>query len=379
MAAEDEDDDRVTRLTPDEARDITHSMLGFYLQQRGVDTRKNFTCPFHHDTHPSMRYYSSDQKAYCPSCHRQYDIFDFFAIDNGLVQSGDELTPGNRDVYRTAMRLAYQWSGVWPDTDFGSYDASKPRTAASASATATDSSGMQTASYTQRRRVTRPKQDFTTYYSSLKPLAECSGALDYWQSRGFDEADAEQHHVMYDADRYRIVLPVSSSFYTTRGIIDDSSFRYMNAKGAPVELYGLDALALPQSVYVVEGILDAYSIEKTGGRAVALHGTDHMSKLVAYLREHPDDVKAWIWLALDSDGPGRECSAALTESLVELGYHDEDDHPPEARLCSDDCKDANEMLVEHPEKLASKVALFNQIGARYLEHFGTNRVGRKKN
>jgi len=72
-----------TEMRFEEAKEYIKQQLPFYLEGKGISTRKNFCClnPEHLDTNPSMSYDPKRNKCHCFSCNANYDIFDLIAID----------------------------------------------------------------------------------------------------------------------------------------------------------------------------------------------------------------------------------------------------------------------------------------------------------
>lgn len=75
-----------TEMRFEEAKEYIKQQLPFYLEGKGISTRKNFCClnPEHPDTKPSMSYDPKRNKCHCFACNANYDIFDLIAIDYSL-------------------------------------------------------------------------------------------------------------------------------------------------------------------------------------------------------------------------------------------------------------------------------------------------------
>ena len=56
------------------------SMYGYKVTPSGF-----MRCPFHGDSHPSMKVYDKDKGYYCFVCHQGGDIFDFVRKHDGLA------------------------------------------------------------------------------------------------------------------------------------------------------------------------------------------------------------------------------------------------------------------------------------------------------
>jgi len=69
------------------------SRLHLYLSQKGINTRKNFSClsPAHTDKKPSMGLLKGGLAVHCLSCGCHMDIFDLVGQDYGLSSFNDQL------------------------------------------------------------------------------------------------------------------------------------------------------------------------------------------------------------------------------------------------------------------------------------------------
>ena len=69
-----------------EGKEIARSMLEMYLQGRGINTAKPFSClvPEHEDRHASMALKPNKRQVHCFSCGKSYDIFDLVGFETGL-------------------------------------------------------------------------------------------------------------------------------------------------------------------------------------------------------------------------------------------------------------------------------------------------------
>ena len=79
-------------MNREQARETVKGYLESYLQGKGINTRRPFTClnPEHPDAHPSMSYDSARQRCKCFSCGASYDIFDLIGMDYGLTDAGEK-------------------------------------------------------------------------------------------------------------------------------------------------------------------------------------------------------------------------------------------------------------------------------------------------
>ena len=96
------------------------------------------------------------------------------------------------------------------------------------------------------------------------------------------------------------------------------------------------------ALYVTEGLLDAFSLEKMIGRPVMALGGTSMCRRVGRVLYYtvPELRPQKIVLALDADEPGRNAAAKIAADLDRIGIPHADMPMP------DGCKDPNDMLMK---------------------------------
>ena len=150
----------------------------------------------------------------------------------------------------------------------------------------------------------------------------------------------------YSTPTKRIIIPASSDNYLARfvgnlEIYDDSTRKFIeqNQKlhAGTKTLFNPDALQ-NEIVFVVEGYIDAMSIELAGFAAVALGAASRGDLLVDVVKTM--ERKPLIVILLDSDAQGRKDAPKLYKELIKIGC------PACVRfLADDDSKiDCNEIL-----------------------------------
>lgn len=176
-------------------------------------------------------------------------------------------------------------------------------------------------------------EDLSTFF------AECAGNLsqcDYLTNRGISLATQKRFGIGYcehwrspaalakgaqPPASPRIIIPTGPGSYIARDTRQegDPGFvaKFAKQKQGPVNLYNLAALDAGRPVFVVEGEIDALSVEDIGHSALALGSTSNCGKLIEYLKEHRPNVP--LLIALDNDDPGKQAAGKLREDLwVEL-------------------------------------------------------------
>lgn len=120
----------------------------------------------------------------------------------------------------------------------------------------------------------------------------------------------------------RLIIPTSKYSYLardTRDTIPDYQSEYTKTKVGKLHFFNLDALynQVNESVYVVEGELDALSILDAGRPAIALGTTSMVNRFISQLKEKP--INTTLILALDKDQKGQEATLRLEKELINLG------------------------------------------------------------
>ena len=166
-------------------------------------------------------------------------------------------------------------------------------------------------------------------------FAECAGNLsqcDYLTNRGISLATQKRFGIGYCANwRHpavlakgkrppaspRIIIPTGPGSYLARDTrpADDPGFvaKFAKQKYGTGSLYNLAALDAGRPVFIVEGEIDALSVEDIGHSALALGSTSNCDKLIEYLKEHRPNVP--LLIALDNDEPGKKAAGKLRDNL----------------------------------------------------------------
>ncbi len=256
-------------------------------------------------------------KARCFACGVGGDVFDWIGHVEGITDKGEQFKRA-AEVFGIALERAV---------------------------TAQDFKKASTPAVTPKTLQEGPQAppDFTEYFASCQDNAERAQA--YLYGRGISREVSARHRVGFDPKNGTVIIPVSSSFYIARGLEGKNFF---NPKGARTNIGGADRLSqTADPVFIVEGMIDAMSIEQAGGKAIALNSTTNAPKLL-------DAIKArekcpTLILALDNDDAGRSATQGLADALQGRGL---------SFLQADlygNHKDANERLQNDAEGLQGAV------------------------
>ena len=214
--------------------------------------------------------------------------------------------------------------------------------------------------------VTKPKQEETDQTSFFK---ECShhlsspACVQYLSQRGISVETARRFHLGYCVgwrhpkspksvpESPRLIIPTSDCSYIARDIrsdreIPEEAKPYTKSKVGSVHIFNGDILKTStKPVFIVEGEIDALSIEEVGGNAVALGGVSNTRQLIELLQQSPPTFP--VILSLDNDTAGNEASDKLLSELKSLSIS-----AVKLNICGNH-KDANEALI-HSRNLFEK-------------------------
>ena len=297
-----------------------------YLTSKGINTKKPFLClnPAHADKHPSMNFDKKRNKVHCFSCGEDYSIIDLIMMEYGLD-------------YKGALEKGCNMYGITEGSGAVKKAAPSPR------------------SEKQEEAAPAAEMDYRAYY------AECEKRInETTYHRGLSLETLKRFHVGYDpAWRHpkvvaegknppqtpRLIIPTSKSSYLardTRKEVPENQKDYTKSKVGQVHLFNLEALKRNQPVYIVEGEIDAMSVEEVGGAAVALGSVSMVNRFLDYTKEYkPSQV---LIIGLDNDKAGEAAAEALRTGLQEQGLYS-------YRLGNwDYAKDANEALCWTDDK-----------------------------
>lgn len=177
-----------------------------------------------------------------------------------------------------------------------------------------------------------PEVDYSGYFE------ECFSRNDgsYLLSRGISEEVQIKHRIGYDPKWEnptspkdsripRLIIPTSPTSYVARKAGPVSpNFDDRIRKAGSLHLLNEETLNDPEDLrpcFVVEGEIDALSLETIGERAVALGGTSGKDRLLELLRGAT--TPPVLILALDNDGPGRDAQDGKRDP--QTGYLDPND------------------------------------------------------
>ena len=308
-----------------------------YLRLKGVNTDKLFRCfaKEHEDNHPSMNFYKKGNICKCFSCGEKYNIYKLVGQEYGLntfkeqAQKVEELY-NNRDLIKDINNI-YEQKGVFVDLDY---------------------------SKSENKNTTDEKQKYSDELLYCQDAWHRIHETDYLLKRGISEEVIKSNGIGYDP-AYKVgnntiealIIPTSMETYTIRNIDENSNFRYK--KVGELAIYNYWKLKEGEykkdNVYIVEGEIDALSLETIGKNAIALGSVNNIDKFIKNLiRDRPENT---FYLMLDNDEAGKKAQEKLYQKLIDTNFSAINTNVLEKY------RDVNEFLVKDKENLISKLNL----------------------
>lgn len=284
--------------------------------------------------------YENGTKWKCQACGRQGDIFDLA----GAIE--------NLDTLPEQIRKLEEIFGLSHER--------------------TTSEQRKINTFTKSEPMKTAIEEIPEAVSYSRYFEECHARLhesDYHTRRGISDETAERFNLGYDfnwkhpkAPEYtptspRLIIPISEHTYLARDIREhipetEEEYKKSKVKGTetPIWTFNRQAIENPSKpVFIVEGELDAMSIEQAGGIAVALGSINGVYGFLSLLEGKRIDQP--IIISLDNeDNPNIEKAITTLEAgLDEAGLlHTRAEGNPQY-------KDANEMLVADEKGLAKMI------------------------
>lgn len=322
--------------TSEEANSYIKNQLEEYLQDKGIDTTKNFCClnPEHDDNHPSM---GIDKKSkggihcHCFACGAHYDTFDLIGLDYGLT---------GKDIFKKAYEL---------------YDVKMDRVADASKKDEIQQIKPKKNNQDFSLEVKEAHQELLTNTEIMNYLMNTRGLerelinsyMIGYDGQGYDHfMRNHEHKTLQNEKAYCIVLPILSESGVYDLCILESKNRALTGKAkyinsSSTKLLNERYLKLNKDIiFITEGFYDALSIEQGGCYAISLNSVGNTNRLIDLCRQYKPT--STFVLMLDNDRQGQEATSKLHKGLSELNI-------PHIIKTLDKHKDANEYLVADKE------------------------------
>ena len=358
-------------MTRDEAKKEAKGRIEEYLESKGINTRKPFPCfnPKHADKNPSMSFDRRHNRVKCFACGESYDIFDLVGLEYGLE--------GKAKFDKAFALLGIQVDGT-PRRN------GKQETKAEEQHTHTDTD---TDVYTHK-----PEADYTAYFRECKSrIAETE------YHRGLSAGTLERHYIGYEPN-FRttnqpsgeyvswqaLIIPTGKGSYKARNTDKNATKKNRYRIRGNAQVFNAKAMQTAKKpIIIVEGEIDAMSIEEAGGCAVGLGSLDNVPLFLRML-EVKKPPQPFI-IALDAEAEPEiqktveAKEAQLMEGLERLsipyyrlrpfaGYHDANEALMRDREAFVEAVTAAENIEAQAEE-AEKEAYLNTTAGANLQQF----------
>ena len=293
-----------------------------YLLSKKLRLKGKFRClnPEHDDSNPSMSYYKKGNIVKCFACNAKYDIYELIKLEYGYDSF--------EEAYLKVKELYAEQS---PKSDINQLDNE-------------DESADKV-----------KKKDLTKYFNEVNSKIKYT---EYPASRGISEDTLNKFNVGFDAkfklhssssDYWRaLIIPTSNNTYTVRNTDPNATKEKRYRKVGESSIFNLQAIyELNDPIFVVEGEIDALSIEEVGGHSISLGSTSNVP-LFLKIVENKKPSCTFV-LVLDNDEVGVKSQSELQDRLNLLDINTLVFEYPE------NYKDVNEILVKDKELLMAKI------------------------
>lgn len=334
-------------MTRDEARRrVIEELPQQYLKRDG--SRKGFICPVCNSGSGQKGTGMTENKGnphhftcWSQNCFKNSDIIDIVQKDRGL------------STYNDALEECCKLLGL----DYESLESDLSSIGSSRSA----------------RPTVQRESERVDYLEQYKAYMQNMSATEYMHNRGLSDETLKRFMIGFCSawqspkalregknppKTPRVIIPTSRYSYIardTRVNVPEKEKSYVKMKEGNVSLFNIKAMKdikSPAAVFVVEGEIDAMSIEEIGLHAVGIGSTSMTGKFADFCKANRPNCT--LIIALDTDESGLKAGASLTEQLkqahipcVNVTYRTENGIESIYRKQNDDgfYGDANEMLV----------------------------------
>ena len=324
-----------------------------YLRMKGINPLRQFHClnPQHIDKNPSMGLVSTGRpkgtgvNVHCKGCKATYDVFELIRMDYGLTDDKAVFDKAyelfNIQIDNTPRRST-------PEEDFSVMGGQKQ-----------DKTGQNTHTHTDTHTQ---EADYTAYYE------ECKRRINETEyHRGISAAVLDRHYIGFDpAFKTResggafvqwkaLIIPTGKGSFAARNTDPNAGHGDRYRKRGVTQIFGYKTLqTASKPIIVVEGEIDAMSIEEAGGAAIGLGSYDNVPLLLKLLETKKPSQPLIIAFDAETEPDKKkrveEAEKKLSDGLERLnipcyklrpfaGYHD-----------------ANEALLQDREAFVEAIA-----------------------
>lgn len=357
-------------MNDDNQTTVIKKMLPKYLEMLGVPTTKLFNClnPNHADKHPSMSFNNKDgEHIHCFSCHVTWDIFDLIAVNElGVVPNEQNKLQYNFiEAFNKAIDM-FQLN-MPKRKENQKHDKNERNSSVDSSSKTGNDEITKANSYIikQANKILSPEKIKAMHANSEQIKSHNKGSQ-YLYKRGLSDRLIDQFNLGF-IDNWqsptalskgykpegspRLIIPTSESSYIARDIrnkdeLNENEQKYIKMKEGAVHIFNGQALQKNQTIFIVEGEIDALSIIETGqADAIGLGSVSNinlfMKELDKYMHQRQGHFYPTLLIALDNDQAGQR---AINKLVTQLTSRKVANYVVQIARES---KDANEALVKN--------------------------------
>ena len=316
-----------------------------FLMRIGVNPKKPILClnPSHDDHNPNMHYNPKNFTVHCFRCDVTYDIFNLIGILYNI-----------KDQKAIFEKVESIFDGKEKDVDLSKQVNIKIKSSIE--------------ERTHKSTHTKAPTDENLVGETMEYYKKCAKEIDktnYMKNRGISDTTLKRFMIGFDPNfkgfggkQYgAIIIPTSSTTYVARNTDPENNNKNNRIRKSTTgsSLFNYEPLLqddFDEFIFVVEGEIDALSLEEVGANAIGLGGTGNIEQLVKLAKEKRP--KKPLIIALDNDLAGRETTQQLVQMLkdAEIPFIIEQE---DFSLYEEDCKDANDMLLKHKDRLEENI------------------------
>lgn len=317
-------------FTQEQAKEKAKSMLEWYLQNKGINTRKNFQClnPNHNDNKPSMAY--KNNYCHCFSCGAHYDIFDLIGVEYNITSETEK------------FKKTYEILGI--DVEYKDYKKEYSNTMNKIKNNIQAQQDKINKSYNEGQQEETSINITSEIEQAHNDLLNNQEALQHYYNRGLTIETIKKFKLGYapaghnkllmnhpahqqknGTENYKYILPYRDeagiyNYFMAENENREQGSKYTKIKGIKEPLYNKYYLQdnksnEPAIIFITEGIYDTLSIEQAGGKSIAIGGVGY-NKLVEEIKESNGN---YIFiLLLDNDKAGKDTANKLGIELNKI-------------------------------------------------------------
>ena len=344
-----------------------------YLIRKGIDPRKPFLClnPAHNDHDPSMSFDRRRGRVKCFSCGESYDLIDLVALDYGLT---DQRQIFDKVYEELGIVIDDQPRKATAAEDFADQEAGQnPDKTGRYTHTHTD---VYTHTDTDTHTDDRGGADMIQYYEACHARL---GETGYPETRGLSRETLDRHMIGYDpafsTKSYvtgelvkwkALIIPTGRDSYQVRNTDPAAAHKDRYRKRGAAQIFGYKALySSAAPVFIVEGEIDAMSIEEAGGAAVGLGSYDNVPLLIRLLEERKPTQPLLIALDNETETAKADRVAKAEDDLISALRRLQIPHYKVNPY--GEYHDANDALVGNREAFAAEILSASRIDTQAEE------------